>query len=75
MDWGYNMRKYTERLDIKMTPEDMQLLAVKSLKAGMPLTVYARELIIKQLNPMLVEGQANNAISGLDKDKSGSVAD
>lgn len=46
-------RLYTERLDIKMTSQDMVLLAEASLKAGMPLTVYARELIVSQLNPML----------------------
>lgn len=49
------MRKYTERLDIKMTSQDMVLLAEASLKAGLPITVFARELIIKQLNPMLKE--------------------
>lgn len=47
------MAKYTERLDIKMTPQDMLLLAEESLKAGMPLTVYARELIISQINPLI----------------------
>lgn len=47
------MGKYTERLDIKMTPEDMLLLAEASLKAGMPLTVYARYLIVLQLNPLM----------------------
>lgn len=47
------MRKYTERLDIKMTPQDMLLLAEASLKANLPITVYARNLIIDQLNPML----------------------
>lgn len=47
------MAKYTERLDIKMTPEDMAILAAQSLKEGMPLTVYARELILSQINPML----------------------
>lgn len=47
------MAKFTERLDIKMTPEDMAILAEESLKANLPLTVYARELIIKQINPLL----------------------
>lgn len=48
------MAKYTERLDIKMTKEDMCLLATASLKAGKPLTVYARELILNQINPMMM---------------------
>lgn len=47
------MARYTERLDIKMTPEDMALLAAGALGHGLPLTVYARELIINQLNPLL----------------------
>lgn len=55
------MRKYTERLDIKMTSQDMVLLAEASLKAGLPITVFARELIIKQLNPMLKESGGVNA--------------
>lgn len=50
--WGSDMAKFTERLDIKMTPEDMALLAAASLKAKLPLTVYARELILRQLNPI-----------------------
>ena len=53
------MRKYTERLDIKMTAEDMAILAEASLKAGLPLTVYARELIISQINPLLFLGGRN----------------
>lgn len=47
------MARYTERLDIKMTAEDMALLAAGALAHNLPLTVYARELIINQLNPML----------------------
>lgn len=47
------MAKYTERLDIKMTSQDMLLLAEASLKAGKPLTVYARDLILDQINPMM----------------------
>lgn len=46
-------RRYTERLDIKMTKEDMFILAQKAYKEGKPLTVYARELIINQINPLL----------------------
>lgn len=49
------MSKYTERLDIKMTAEDMAFLSEASLRANKPLTVYARELIIKQINPMFRE--------------------
>lgn len=66
------MAKYTERLDIKMTPEDMQLLAVSSLKAEKPLTVYARELIIRQLNPLLREDYHHESVS-LENNKPGSV--
>lgn len=47
------MARYTERLDIKMTREDMALLAAAALRHGMPLTVYARELLINQINPLL----------------------
>lgn len=61
------MAKFTERLDIKMTPEDMALLAEKSRIAGMPLTVYARELILRQINPLLRGG---NASIPLEKTKS-----
>lgn len=50
------MAKYTERLVIKMTPEDMAQLAEASLRAGLPLTVYARELIINQINPLFAGG-------------------
>lgn len=55
MIWGTNMkpRIFTERLDIKMTPEDMLLLAEASLKADMPLTVYARQIILDAINPMI----------------------
>lgn len=56
------MRKYTERLDIKMTSQDMLLLAAASLKANQPLTVYARNLILNQINPMMQankEGRVN----------------
>lgn len=49
------MGKYTERLDIKMTSQDMCILAAASLKAGKPLTVYARDLILNQINPMMRE--------------------
>lgn len=47
------MAKYTERLDIKMTSQDMCILATESIKAGKPLTVYARDLILNQINPMM----------------------
>lgn len=50
------MAKYTERLAIKMMPEDMAILAEMSLRARVPLTTYARELLIKQINPMLKNG-------------------
>lgn len=59
------MAKFTERLDIKMTSQDMLLLSEASLKARLPLTVYARELIISQLNPMLqksVPGGENESL-------------
>lgn len=49
------MARYTERLTIKMTPEDMQLLAVESLKAKLPMTTYAREVILSRINPMFTE--------------------
>ena len=47
------MAKYTERLDIKMTPEDMAILAEESYIKGLPITVYARQLILNQINPLL----------------------
>lgn len=64
------MAKYTERLDIKMTKEDMALLAQASLKAGQPLTVYARVLILRQLNPLL--GGRNEELS-LESSQAGAV--
>lgn len=67
------MAKFTERLDIKMTPEDMALLAALSIKAGMPLTVYAREIIIRQINPLL--GGGGNASISLERDKSRQLAE
>lgn len=52
-------RKFTERLDIKMTKEDMYLLAQAAYNADKPLTVYARDLIVKQINP-LFKGELPN---------------
>lgn len=54
------MAKYTERLDIKMTSQDMLLLAEASLKAGKPLTVYARELILNQINPLFMDANVED---------------
>lgn len=64
------MAKYTERLDIKMTKEDMALLAAASLKAGQQLTVYARNLILRQLNPLL--GGSNEELP-LESSQAGAV--
>lgn len=70
--WGSDMAKFTERLDIKMTPEDMTLLAAASLKAKLPLTVYARELILRQLNPLF---GGSNEISSVESSQSRTVED
>lgn len=67
------MAKYTERLDIKMTSEDMYILAEKALKADKPLTVYARELILQQINPLLREGRQDEG-GNVETNKSSPVA-
>ena len=62
------MRKYTERLDIKMTPEDMQLLAAQAYEVGIPLTVYARSIILDVINPMF--GGNDNANERMEANQS-----
>lgn len=59
------MAKFTERLDIKMTAEDMQLLAEGALKAGIPLTVYARNIILQRINPLF---GGSYEVSDMEKD-------
>lgn len=66
------MAKFTERLDIKMTAEDMQLLAERALKADKPLTVYAREIIVERINPLFGGSDASSSVEG---DKPHSVED
>lgn len=64
------MRKYTERLDIKMTSQDMLLLAAASLKANQPLTVYARNLILNQINPMMQANKEGGVNARLEMENS-----
>ena len=52
------MARYTQRLVIKMTPEDMQLLTVASEVVGIPTTSYARQIILKHINPFF-KGEAD----------------
>lgn len=46
-------KKYTYRLVIKMTEEDMCLLESEALRHGLPFTSYARTLILNQINPLI----------------------
>lgn len=66
------MRKYTERLDIKMTAEDMALLAESAIRVGVPLTVHARNLILLHINPLL---GGNNASSTMESGEPGPMED
>lgn len=69
------MAKFTERLDIKMTSQDMLLLAEKSLRAHMPITVYARNIIISHINPMMKQGEKIDATFNLEKTESRPMED
>ena len=51
------MRKYTNRFVVYLTDEELLLVQVAAEKTGLPQTVFARKLIMDQVNPLFKDAK------------------